>query len=148
MDTVTAGIALDDARAPITIPSLPDPAAVEAPAGPEQVLDELVEAVPGVHGLVLASADGFAVATSSGVDDGPAHAAMLAAVTALAEQLVEAGGGRELRQLAADHELGVVLVWPIGNHRSLAVIADTVFDHRRLRMLVDWRSASLLGGPA
>ena len=66
----------------------------------------------------------------------PSHAAMLAAAVGLARQLVAMGGGDSLRQMVIDHDGGLLLVWPIGSQRVLAVLAEARVDQRTLRTFV------------
>ena len=61
---------------------------------------------------------------------------MLAAAIGLARQLVTMGGGTNLRQMVVDHDGGLLLVWPIGSQRVLAVLADARVDQRTLRNFV------------
>jgi predicted regulator of Ras-like GTPase activity (Roadblock/LC7/MglB family) len=92
---------------------------------------------------LLASVDGFALAQSESMPDEAAHAAMLAAAIGLAHQLVLMGGGEQLRQLVIDHDGGLLLLWPIGDSRVLAMLTESTVDQTRLRRFVRSR-ASLL----
>ncbi len=78
--------------------------------------------------------------------DEASHPAMLAAAIGLAHQLVAMGGGAKLRQLVVDHDGGLMLVWPIGDQRVLAVLATTGVEQRRVRSFVRARAAGLSGG--
>jgi predicted regulator of Ras-like GTPase activity (Roadblock/LC7/MglB family) len=115
--------------------NLPAPS-VAVPASAPTALDRIVASVAGVRGAVLASVDGFLLAKSESMPSEPAHAAMLAAAMGLARQLVVMGGGATLRQLVVDHDGGLLLVWPIGSQRVLAVLADARIDQRMLRNFV------------
>ncbi len=117
----------------------------EVPADPAAVLDELVEVVHGANAALLASVDGFAIARSTEHPDEPAHAAMLAAAVGLGHQLVMMGSGNELRQLVVDHDRGLLLVWPLGTDRVLAMLTMTTVDQVRLRAFVRSRAAILSG---
>ena len=75
------------------------------------------------------------------------HPAMLAAAIGLAHQLVVMGGGTQLRQLVVDHDGGLMLIWPIGEQRVLAVLATSTVEQRRVRAFVQ-ASASRLAGAA
>ena len=108
-------------------------------------LDELAQQVEGVRGAILASVDGFGLARSTSMADEPSHPAMLAAAVGLAQQLVAMGGGRSLHQLVVDHDAGLMLVWPIGTQRVLAVLATTRVDQRRLRIIVQRHAVTLAG---
>jgi predicted regulator of Ras-like GTPase activity (Roadblock/LC7/MglB family) len=127
-------------------PATPTPTSPSTPgavtAGATAVLDELVEAVDGVRSAILASVDGFGLARSSSMPEEASHPAMLAAAIGLARQLVVMGGGSQLRQLVVDHDGGLMLVWPIGEQRVLAVLATRTVDQRVVRSFVqacaDW----------
>ena len=75
------------------------------------------------------------------------HPAMLAAAIGLAHQLVVMGGGTQLRQLVVDHDGGLMLIWPIGDQRVLAVLATSTVEQRRVRAFVQ-ASAGWLAGAA
>ncbi len=103
----------------------------------------MTEVIVGARGALLASIDGFALAQSESMPNEAAHAAMLAAAIGLAHQLVRMGGGEQLRQLVVDHDGGLLLLWPIGETRVLAMLTDSTVDQTRLRRFVRSR-ASLL----
>ena len=115
---------------------------------PAAVLDELVRQVDGVRAAVLASVDGFGVARSSSMADEASHPAMLAAAVGIARQLVPMCDGKALRQLVVDHDGGLLLVWPIGAQRVLAVLASSTVEQRRVRALVKQHAAALTGAGA
>jgi predicted regulator of Ras-like GTPase activity (Roadblock/LC7/MglB family) len=110
-----------------------------------EVLDDLAGAVVGVRGAILASVAGFGLAWCSSMADEPSHPAILAAAVGLAQQLAAMGGGSSLHQLVVDHDAGLLLVWPIGTQRVLALMATTRVDQRKLRAGVQ-RQASTLAG--
>ncbi|MEP1123974.1 MAG: roadblock/LC7 domain-containing protein [Ilumatobacter sp.] len=105
----------------------------------------MTEVIVGARGALLASVDGFALAQSETMPNEAAHAAMLAAAIGLAHQLVLMGNGTQLRQLVVDHDNGLLLLWPIGTARVLAMVTDSNVDQTRLRRFVRSR-ASLLAG--
>ena len=98
-----------------------------------------------MRSAILASVDGFGLARSSSMSDEAAHPAMLAAAIGLAHQLVVMGGGSRLRQLVVDHDGGLMLVWPMGDERVLAVLATTTVEQRRVRSFVQARASWLAG---
>lgn len=112
---------------------------------PTVLLDELVETVDGVRSAILASVDGFGLARSTSTNDEASHPAMLAAAVGLAHQLVTMGGGDQLRQLVVDHDGGLMLVWPLGTQRILAVLASPTVDQRSARSFMRARHAVLSG---
>ena len=73
----------------------------------------------------------------------PAHATMLAAALGLGSQLITIGDGNDLRQLVVEHDAGLLLLWPIGGARVLAVHAATSVDQVALRSFVRTRAAHL-----
>lgn len=132
---------------PLASPPPPPPPAPNGgrpvPTTAVGALDEMTEVIAGARGALLASVDGFALAQSDTMPNEASHAAMLAAALGLAQQLVLMGGGEQLRQLVVDHDNGLLLVWPIGAGRVLAMLADSGVDQARLRRFVRSR-ASLL----
>lgn len=134
------------AVAPTLVPLPPPGAARPEPTTPVEVLDELIAVIEGARGALLASVDGFALARSDSMPDEAAHAAMLAAAMGLAHQLVVMGGGEQLRQLVIDHNGGLLLIWPIGRYRVLAMLTDARVDQARLRRFVRSRAALLADG--
>jgi len=125
----------------ISVAAEPD---VVAP-DPVAVLDELSNTVAGAYGAILASVDGFSIARSSSVVNQASHSAMLAAAVGLSHQLVAMGGGRELRQLVVEHDTGLLLIWPIGSQRVLAVLTAATVDQRHLREFVQGQAQWLSG---
>ena len=139
------------AGTPWTAPPRPADAPPVEPAvidDPVAALDDLTEQIEGVTGAILASVDGFGLARSTSMADEPSHPAMLAAAVGLAHQLVAMGGGETLRQLVVDHDAGLMLVWPIGAQRVLAVLASRRVDQRALRAAVQRHAPTLAGGTA
>ena len=110
-----------------------------------EVLDDLAQQVEGVRGAILASVDGFGLACSTSMADEPSHPAMLAAAAGLARQLAAIGGGKSLHQLVVDHDAGLLLVWPIGTQRVLALLASSRVDQRDLRAMVQSHASTLVG---
>jgi predicted regulator of Ras-like GTPase activity (Roadblock/LC7/MglB family) len=126
-------------------PPVPNQASV-APVPPlALILDELIAVVDGVNGALVASIDGFAVARSTNMPSLPAHAAVLAAGMGLAHQLAVIGGGNELRQLVIDHDQGLLLLWPLGGQRVLAILTSRKIDQRSLRGFVQSKAHWLAG---
>ncbi|MGB0112057.1 MAG: roadblock/LC7 domain-containing protein [Ilumatobacteraceae bacterium] len=125
--------------------SIPAPPQRPQPADPTAVLDELVATVVGVDSALLASVDGFGIARSSSMSDEASHPAMLAAAVGLAHQLAAMGGGSKLRQLVVEHDAGLLVVWPAGAERVLAVLATSTVEQRRLRLFVQGHMNVLVG---
>jgi predicted regulator of Ras-like GTPase activity (Roadblock/LC7/MglB family) len=118
-----------------------DQAATPATLSP---LDEMVAGIPGVRGAMLASVDGFTIASSRTLSDDPAHAAMLAATLGVGNQIIALGNGSAVRQLVIDHDGGLIIVRPLGQARVLAVVADTNLDQIQLGVTVQARARELL----
>ncbi|MEL6893406.1 MAG: roadblock/LC7 domain-containing protein, partial [Actinomycetota bacterium] len=116
------------------------------PTTAQEALDALTREIPGARGAILASIDGFPIACSATLPDEPAHAAMLAAASGLARQLVAMGGGEQLRQLVVDHDGGLLLMWPIGAKRVVAMLTLSTVDQSRLRGFVRAHARLLAGG--
>ena len=114
------------------------------PTTAQEVLDEMTRVVPGARGAILASVDGFALARSATMPNEASHAAMISAAVGLAHQLVGMGSGSELRQLVVDHDAGLLLVWPIGTDRVLAMLTVSSVDQARLRGFVRARARLLI----
>ena len=137
------------ATPPETTPLAPPPVAIVdgASATPPLaiILDEMTSAVDGVNGALLASVDGFAVARSAGMPNSAAHAAVLAAGMGLAHQLAAMGGGSELRQLVIDHDEGLLLLWPLGSTRVLALLTTRRVDQQSMRQFVQAKADWLAG---
>ena len=108
------------------------------------VLDELAQQVEGVRGAILASVDGFGLARSTSMAD--AVASRDARCGCRPSAPTRRDGWREQPAwLVVDHDAGLMLVWPIGTQRVLAVLASTRVDQRQLRSIVQ-RHATILAG--
>jgi uncharacterized protein len=101
---------------------------------PVQDLDWLVtdfaERVRHVAHAVVVSADGFALAFSASLPRG--HAGRLAAVTSglagLADGAARTFGAGEVIQTAVEMEAGLLVIMPVGNGSTLAVLAAAECD--------------------
>lgn len=131
-----------DWTAPVPLPS-PEPTAPIS--DPAVALDDLTVANTEVTGAILGTVDGFTIARSTSLADEPSHAAMLAAAVGIAHPLVGMGGGRSLRRIVIEHDAGLMIVWPLGADRVLAVLASGRVDQRSLHAAVQ-RHARLLSG--
>lgn len=109
------------------------------------VLDELIDDVAEARAALLVSVDGFSIARNTSTSDEPAHSAMLAAAVGLGHQLAAMGGGETLRQLVIEHDAGLIVVWPIGTSRVLAVLTSAQVEQRRLRAFVIDNVRDLVG---
>ncbi len=131
-----------DWPAPLPLPSPEPPSPISDPA---VALDDLTVGNTEVTGAILGTVDGFTVARSTSMADEPSHAAMLAAAIGLAHPLVAMGGGTSLRRLVIEHDAGLMIVWPLGADRVLAVLASGRVDQGGLHAAVQ-RHARLLSG--
>lgn len=132
---------------PVGLAPPPPPSATyqprQVPTTAAEVLDEMTEVIPGARGAILASVDGFSLARSNTMPAEAAHAAMISAALGLAHQLVGIGSGTELRQLVVDHNEGLLLLWPVGDDRVLAMLTVSSVDQSRLRGFVRARAKLL-----
>jgi predicted regulator of Ras-like GTPase activity (Roadblock/LC7/MglB family) len=125
-------------------PSHVDGVATAAAVDPGDVLESFT-AVHGVRGAMLSSADGFSLAHTQSVGDGPGAAAMFAAALAIAHQLAGLDGATAVRQLVLDHDNGLMVIRPVGDRQVLAVLAAADLDQRRLRAVVHAALPQLVG---
>ena len=138
-------------RADWTAPTSPVPLPSPTTGPPEPVtdpvvaLDDLTVGNTEVTGAILGTVDGFTIARSTSLADEPSHAAMLAATVGIAHPLVGMGGGKSLRRLVIEHDAGLMIVWPLGADRVLAILASGRVDQRGLQAAVQ-RHARLLSG--
>ena len=98
------------------------------------LLDQLVEGIPGVVGALVASVDGFALASNVPVDlpstDAAGLAAMSAAALGVSNRLVGAVGREPAGELTLRSPSGHVVVCRIANVAALTVLTDAI-DRRR-----------------
>ena len=124
------------------------------------LLDQLVQGVPGVTGALVASVDGFALASSIPVDlpstDAAGLAAMSAAALGVSNRLVGAVGREPAGELTLRSPSGHVVVCRIANVAALTVLTDASTDVQHVtavsRMVTDGiermlRSAASLAAP-
>jgi len=119
------------------------------------LLDELVQGVPGVVGALVASVDGFALASSVPVDlpttDTAGLAAMSAAALGVSNRLVGAVGHEPANEVTLRSPAGHVLVYRIGDVAALTVLTDASIDVEQLHVAageVSYRIERLLRGAA
>ena len=97
----------------------------------QHLIDHVVDRITGVSGALIASADGFVLASRLPEHiphDAPAIAAMSAATLGLAGRLVGLGGAAPAdisihRSLHAQ-----VFVFAVGRHAALTIVADHAAD--------------------
>jgi uncharacterized protein len=103
------------------------------------LLDQLVQGVPGVMGALVASVDGFALASNVPNDlpstDAAGLAAMSAAALGVANRLVGAVGREPASELALRSPSGHVVVCRIANVAALTVLTDASVDVEQLRVV-------------
>ena len=96
------------------------------------LLDQLVEGIPGVVGALVASVDGFALASNVPVDlpstDAAGLAAMSAAALGVANRLVGAVGREPAGEVTLRSPSGHVVVCRIANVAALTVLTDATTD--------------------
>lgn len=117
--------------------ALPPPAPPAVDATVQRLVDHVVEGVPGVLGAVMASADGFVVASRLPAHmplDSAAIAAMSAATLGLANRLVGLGGRSPVAISAFRSPDAQVFVFSIGG-AALTVIAAATADTARIERI-------------
>jgi predicted regulator of Ras-like GTPase activity (Roadblock/LC7/MglB family) len=105
----------------------------------QQLVDHVVDGVPGVVGAVLASADGFVLAShlpeSEQPLDAAAIAAMSAASLALATRLVQLGGSSPADLCIHRSPEAQVCVFAVGGSAALTIIAERDADTDRIERI-------------
>ncbi|MGH9133306.1 MAG: roadblock/LC7 domain-containing protein [Ilumatobacteraceae bacterium] len=100
------------------------------------LLDQLVAGSPGVIGALVASVDGFALASNVPVGlpstDAAGLAAMSAAALGVSNRLVGAVGREPAREVTLRSPSGQVMVYRIANVAALTVLTDASVDVERL----------------
>ena len=99
------------------------------------VIDHLVDGVPGVRGVLVASVDGFVITSrlpADGEYDTSAIAAMSAATLGLANRLVKLGGEAPAETGVARSGDTQIWVFAVGASAALTVIADSSADAARI----------------
>ncbi len=103
------------------------------------LLDELVQGVPGVVGALVASVDGFALASNVPLDlpstDAAGLAAMSAAALGVSNRLVGAVGREPANEVTLRSPAGHVLVYRIANVAALTVLTDASIDVEQLSVV-------------
>lgn len=100
-----------------------------------QLVDHVVDGVPGVTGALIASVDGFVLASRlpTVVEyDESALAAMSAAMLGLANRLVRLGGVAPVEVSHHRSELAQVSVFAVGGSAALTIIATSDADANRV----------------
>ena len=103
------------------------------------LLDQLVQGVPGVVGALVASVDGFALASNVPNDlpstDAAGLAAMTAAALGVSNRLVGAVGREPAGEVTLRSPSGHVVVCRIANVAALTVLTDASVDVELLRVV-------------
>lgn len=102
------------------------------------LIDSVVDGVPGVTGAVIASADGFVIASRlpPGLAlDAAALAAMSAATLGLASRLVGVAGRQPVQVMTQRSADAQVFVFGVGTAAALTVLADHRADAARVEMI-------------
>lgn len=104
----------------------------------QQVLDHLVERIPGVIGALVSSADGFTLAShvpSNTLIEPASLGAMSAAALALSDRLVTTVGASTSAVTVHRSDDGQVLVLPIARLAVLTILAAPDIDTDRLTLV-------------
>ncbi len=103
------------------------------------LLDQLVEGIPGVVGALVASVDGFALASNVPVDlpstDAAGLAAMSAAALGVSNRLVGAVGREPAGEVTLRSPSGHVVVCRIANVAALTVLTDASTDVEQVKVV-------------
>lgn len=97
----------------------------------QHLIDHVVDGIEGVSGALIASADGFVLASRLPQHiphDAPAIAAMSAATLGLAGRLVGLGGAAPADVSIHRSVHSQVFVFAVGRHAALTVLADHAAD--------------------
>lgn len=108
-------------------------AAVDAIGDAEAMLRRLARR-PEVRGVLLASADGRALASELADREPAAAAAVVASTLALGARLGELGGDGAVRELLVRSEAGYVVLHAITDDVVVAVVATAAVNLARLRL--------------
>ena len=117
------------------------------------VIDHVVEGVPGVIGALLASTDGFVIASrlpQRAELDPSAIAAMSAAALALATRLVQLHGTAAAATAVLRSSQTQVCVFAVGTSAVLTILAESGADTERIDRIgyeVSWGLVRALDNP-
>lgn len=103
-----------------------------------QLVDSVVDGVPGVTGAMIASADGFVIAARLPAHlplDAAALAAMSAAMLGLASRLVGVAGAAPIRVAVQRSDDAQVFVFAAGTAAALTVLTDRTADAERIERI-------------
>ena len=101
-----------------------------------QLIDPVVDGIPGVSGALVSSKDGFVLAARLPADaDASSIAAMSAAALALASRLVQVAGDAPATISHHRSVDGQVFVFAIAHVAALTVVADATADADRIRLV-------------
>ncbi len=109
---------------------------IEAPM--RQLIEHVVEQVPGVSGALVSSADGFVLASRLPERDSvdpPAVAAMSAAVLGIADRLVQLTGEQPATLSHQRSPDGQVFVFAVGGIAVLTLLTDESADAEQIRLV-------------
>jgi predicted regulator of Ras-like GTPase activity (Roadblock/LC7/MglB family) len=112
----------------------------------QDLIDHVVDGVPGVIGALIASTDGFVIASRLPTDrelDPSAIAAMSAATLALATRLVQLAGTAPAATSVHRSPQAQVLVFAVGGSAVLTIVAEHSADGERLARIGDELSGGL-----
>jgi predicted regulator of Ras-like GTPase activity (Roadblock/LC7/MglB family) len=120
-----------------SVPQDPRQGADENPVIVE-LIDNVVDGVPGVIGAVIASADGFELGSRlpEGADfDASAMAAMSAATLGLAKRLVQMGGDHAAEVCQFRSANAQVWVFAVGVSAAVTIVATAEADRARIDLI-------------
>jgi uncharacterized protein len=103
-----------------------------------ELIDHVVDGVPGVIGALIATTDGFLIASRLPEDevfDPSAVAAMSASTLALASRLVQLGGPTPAKTVLHRSAQAQVFVFAVGTTAVLTIVAESRADTERIERI-------------
>jgi predicted regulator of Ras-like GTPase activity (Roadblock/LC7/MglB family) len=104
-------------------------------ASMRELIDHVVDGIPGVIGALIATTDGFLITSrlpDNEVFDPSAVAAMSASTLALGSRLVQLGGPTPAKTVLHRSAQAQVLVFAVGSSAVLTVVAESRADTERI----------------
>jgi uncharacterized protein len=104
-------------------------------ASMRELIDHVVDGIPGVIGALIATTDGFLITSrlpENEVFDPSAVAAMSASTLALASRLVQLGGATPAKTVLHRSAQAQVFVFAVGETAVLTIVAESRADTERI----------------
>jgi predicted regulator of Ras-like GTPase activity (Roadblock/LC7/MglB family) len=113
-------------------------------ASMREMIDHIVDGIPGVIGALIATTDGFLITSrlpENDVFDPSAVAAMSASTLALGSRLVQLGGPTPAKTVLHRSAQAQVCVFAVGSSAVLTIVAESRADTERIERVgyeVSW----------